>query len=208
VAHRIRYVPLACIALGAILMWLGPKPHRTAGDQLEDNSMAPTIVPGELVRVDRRAFARRLPRVGDLVSFTPPAVERCAISPPRNSSCPSPGRAAAAGDGVKRIVAGPGDWVAIVSGHLLRDGHRVAEPYVRIPCTARAICDLPKRVHLPPGTWWLLSDNRNAANDSRTYGPIPGQWIDGLVRIPERTEASAAGPPSFSPDNEQGGPGA
>lgn len=190
-AHRIRYLPLLGAALGAILMWLGPTARPGVGDRIDDDSMAPTLAAGQLVHVNRHAFDSTAPAVGQLVAFRPPAAERCAVTPPSASACATPGSAPAEGDGIKRIVAGPGDSVELRSGHLIRNGLPVAEPYVRISCTVPALCRLPKPVRLPPGTWWLLADNRDAPNDSRTYGPIPQQWLDGLVSIPASSTTSS-----------------
>src|ERR1019366_2666197 len=114
--------------LGAVLMWLGPEPHGLRGDELGDDSMAPGIAAGQPPSVerggfsrrfprgggDRGAFASRSPRVGEIVSFHPPAGERCASPPPPSSSCPFTSRTPEVGEGIKRIVAGPGDSVEIL----------------------------------------------------------------------------------------------
>jgi signal peptidase I len=191
-AHRMRYLPLGCVLLGAILMWLGPQPHTVRGDQLGDDSMAPALAPGQLLIVNRGAFLHRPPQIGEIVTFHPPAGERCAGPTPRFSGCPFTARARAVGEGIKRIVAGPGDSVAVLDGHLVRNGRRIPEPYDRWPCVVARVCDLPRAVHLPPGTWWLLADNRNAPNDSRSYGPIPTGWITGLVGSPTRAKILVA----------------
>src|ERR1700733_1060471 len=122
VAHRVRYVPLACVLLGAVLMWLGPEPHGLRGDELGDDSMAPGIAPGQLLSVNRGAFAQRPPRIGEIVTFHPPADQRCASTPPPSSSCPFTAQTRAAGEGIKRVVAGPGDLVEILAGDLIRNG--------------------------------------------------------------------------------------
>lgn len=203
VAHRVRYLPLACVLLGAVLMWLGPEPHGLRGDELGDDSMAPGIAVGQLLSVDRGAFSSRSPRVGEIVSFHPPAGERCASPPPPSSSCPFTSRTPEVGEGIKRIVAGPGDSVEILAGRLIRNGRRIPEPYDRWPCVTVRVCDLPRPVRLPAGTWWLLADNRNAPNDSRNYGPIPTAWITGLVASPVPPKAPVA--PHVSHRHARGG---
>ena len=187
-----RYLPMACVLLGAVLMWLGPEPHGLRGDELGDDSMAPGIAPGQLLIVNRGAFAQRPPRIGEIVTFHPPASQRCASTPPPSSSCPFTAHTRAAGEGIKRVVAGPGDLVEILAGDLIRNGRRTPEPYDRWPCVIVRVCDLPRPVRLPPGTWWLLADNRNAPNDSRSYGPIPTGWISGLVAPPGLAKTSVA----------------
>ncbi|MBV8942014.1 MAG: S26 family signal peptidase, partial [Solirubrobacterales bacterium] len=34
----------------------------------------------------------------------------------------------------------------------------------------------------PSGDYFLMEDNRGAANDSRFWGPLPGAWIIGTVK--------------------------
>jgi signal peptidase I len=179
VAHRWRYVPLFGVLLGAILVLVAP--GRGAGDALSDDSMTPTIPMGQAVQVDRGAFTDHSPKVGQIVTFHPPVGETCATVQQPGSACPATASASAAGEGIKRIVAGSGATVAIVDGQLIRNGRPVFESYDQRACVASVICQMPIAVRVPHGTWWVLADNRNAPNDSRTYGPIPTAWITGLV---------------------------
>jgi signal peptidase I len=187
VAHRWRYVPLAGVFLGGLLILVAPGPRGIPGDVLSDDSMAPSISVGEALGVDRGAFLRRLPRVGEVVTFHPPVGEACSSVPAPGAGCATVARADAVGEGIKRIVAGPGATVAILDGRLLRNGRVVFEAYDQRPCVTRTLCQMPVAVRVPPGTWWVLADNRNAPNDSRTYGPIPTAWITGLVALPSST---------------------
>lgn len=180
-AHHLRYMPLAMASLGAVIVTLSPGPHLKAVDAVGDDSMAPTLSAGRPVGVDRHAFITSTPEVGQIVTFHPPRSEGCRRRPPRQSACQSTATRDKSGEGIKRIVAGPGDTVALLAGRLIRNGQPVREPYNRRPCLISSICNLPRTVVIPRGTWWLLADNRTANNDSRTYGPIPTAWITGLV---------------------------
>jgi hypothetical protein len=60
----VRYLPLTLAAIGAILIWLGPQPHRVPGGRLGDDATVPGIGAGELVLGDRRGFSAHAPRVG------------------------------------------------------------------------------------------------------------------------------------------------
>jgi signal peptidase I len=192
VAHRARYLPLAMAGFGALLVVLGPRPLPLRGDALGDDSMAPGLAAGQLVHINRRAFVASLPRVGEIVAFYPPVGERCARRPPGGSACPFAARAHEPGEGIKRVVAGPGDRVALLNGRLLRNGRTVRESYDRWPCVIASICNLPRQVTVAPGTWWLLADNRDAKNDSRSYGPIRTAWIVGLISVPQQVTARPA----------------
>ena len=184
IAHRFRYAPLALAAVGAAIVTIAPGPRLSPADAVGDGSMAPGLVPGEVITVDRHAFDLHGPTIGEVVTFHPPVGEACVRRPPRGGSCQVAGAAPETGEGIKRVVAGPGDRVALRGGHLVLHGRMLSEPYDRIACGAK-ICTQSGEVTIPRGTWWLLADNRNAPNDSRSYGPIPTSWITGLVRPAE-----------------------
>jgi signal peptidase I len=181
-AHRLRYVPLVLAAVGAAIVTVTPGSRPSTAEAVGDNSMAPGLVADEAISVDRHAFDIDDPTVGEVVAFHPPIGEGCARRPARGGSCQVVGVSPELGEGIKRVVAGPGDRVSLRAGHVVLDGRMISEPYDRFECTVQTICNQPRAVTIPPGTWWLLADNRNAPNDSRRYGPIPTSWITGLVR--------------------------
>jgi signal peptidase I len=195
-AHRLRYLPVACVAIGFVLLLLSPPREPTAREELGDDSMAPAITAGALITVDRHAFADRPPAIGEIVTFHPPAGERCARRPAPGSACATTGNVPERGEGVKRIVAAGGSTVSLIDGHLLTNGQAVIEPSAHRACVSRRWCDLPEPVRLPAGTWWVLADNRNAPNDSRSYGPIPSGWITGLLRSPPALKARTSRAPA------------
>ena len=81
---------------------------------------------------------------------------------------------------IKRIVAGPGDRVAIRHGRVIRDGRAAAERYAQ-SCEGQEGCDFPTPIVVPPGDYVMLGDNRGASDDSRFRGPVPRGWIVGRV---------------------------
>lgn len=54
---------------------------------------------------------------------------------------------------IKRIVAGPGDVISIVEGHVIRNGKREEDPYIR-PCSALRApeCNFPTPITIPRAT--------------------------------------------------------
>ena len=117
-------------------------------------SMLPTIHEGDLIFVNRQAFRYREPRRGEIVAVQ------------------IPGRNAVY---VKRLVAIPGDRVAIDRGVLVIDGSPVDERYVE----HRAPWQLPP-VTLGPDQYFVVGDNRGMpmaqhdmgiATRSRLIGP-------------------------------------
>jgi signal peptidase I len=81
---------------------------------------------------------------------------------------------------MKRVVAGPGETVALVDGSVVRNEVSQDEPFAR-PCDGGSGCNLPLQVEVPAGHWFLLGDDRERSDDSRYWGPVPKAWIIGPV---------------------------
>jgi signal peptidase I len=148
------------------------KPYRVPSE-----SMEPTISVGDRILVNRLGD----PEVGDVVVFHPPsgaATNECASRPRDGQMCarPQPGELDVAF--VKRIVAGPGDRVALRAGRVVRNGRLVEESYVT-PCPGEEACEFPIPVTVPAGHWLVLGDNRAASDDSRFWGAVPDDAIVG-----------------------------
>jgi len=162
----------------------GPHPTYT----MSSASMEPTLREGDIVMVDgaRANCGRTDMKVGDVVVFR------------------RPGEAAPY---MHRIVAGPGQTVAMQDGLLMIDGQaaarrplgsvtvpntpvRVTEFEETLPNGARhRIYDLGptgeldnvRATTLAAGSWYLMGDNRDNAADSRVKGPVAGQDICAVV---------------------------
>jgi signal peptidase I len=148
-------------------------------------SMEPTLHVGDRVMVDPAA---RVPQAGDIVVFHAPAgahasdpvcgaigqgwgtAQPCGLATAQESSAVF----------IKRVVAGPGDTIAIVDGHAVRDGTTLNEPYIG-QCTDQQTCDFPIPVRVPAGEYYMLGDNRGISDDSRFWGPVPSSWIIGTA---------------------------
>jgi signal peptidase I len=153
-------VILAVVALvGAlpVAVW-----HRFEGVWIPSTSMAPTLLVGDYVLVDK---APHWPARGDLVVFADPT---------------APGELL-----VKRIVGLGGEEIT-VQGHEVyincepqREACRpMAEPYADFSDEVRATRDV-ERVEIPSGTVFVMADNRNAGEDSRHWGAVPHGTIIG-----------------------------
>jgi hypothetical protein len=49
------------------------------------------------------------------------------------------------------------------------------------PGGGAATCDLPRAIKLGPGPFFVLGDNRQAQDDSRTGDPVPAGWFIGKI---------------------------
>jgi len=126
--------------------------------RVSSGSMEPTVCTGDVVVVDHLA-ARRGLGVGDIVTFPSPA------------------------DGaelIKRIVAVGGQQVEIADAVLLVDGRPVPEPYVDA-ASIDGVYFGP--VAVPAGTVFVMGDDRELSVDSRAYGPIPVEEVDGRLTL-------------------------
>ncbi len=136
--------------------------HRFEGVWIPSTSMAPTLLVGDYVLIDKGAHWRAR---GDLVVFTDPSDASETL--------------------VKRIVGLSGEEI-VVQGHDVyinceppTDGCRpVVEPYADFTDEARAARDVG-RVEIPPGAVFVMADNRNAGEDSRHWGPVEKTRIIG-----------------------------
>ena len=167
---------------------LAVKPYR-----IPSGSMLPTLAPGQRILVDR--FSHRLggdPALGDITVFLPPAGAETGTcghagegpfysgGPESRRACSLPTSARSNTTFVKRVVGLPEDTIAIVEGHVIRNGRRASEPFAS--SCAGAECNL-NPVTVPPGSYFLMGDNRGNSDDSRFWGPVPRKWIIGKAVV-------------------------
>jgi signal peptidase I len=153
--------------------------------RVTSGSMEPTLQIGQRVAAE----SSHAPAVGDIVLFHPPAGARPS-DPVCGSSDEGTGHAQPCGvplpqelnaTFIKRVVAGPGDTVAIINGHAVVNGVTQRAPYIE-PCAGgESICSFPTPVRVPVGDYYMLGDNRGSSDDSRFWGPVPDAWIIGTV---------------------------
>lgn len=180
-------IPAArAVAIGLAALALLLLPACRGNVRAIEKSMEPTIGTGDLVTLDEDAYEDALPSPGDIVALLAPEGaehDECGVRPPPRAPCPRPTAALSKELSViKRIVAGPGQRVAIDRrGGAIVDGERLDEPYIQ-PCPSRPPeCHLPRAVRVPPGHWYVLGDNRPYSSDSRFWGPVPTRAIEGRV---------------------------
>ncbi|MCX7681826.1 MAG: signal peptidase I [Anaerolineae bacterium] len=75
---------------------------------------------------------------------------------------------------IKRVVGLPGETIEIRGGQVYIDGQLLEESWQVYPGGS----DYPPRL-IPPLHVFVLGDNRGASNDSRSFGPVPIEYIVG-----------------------------
>ncbi|MFL5175524.1 MAG: signal peptidase I [Microvirga sp.] len=173
-------VLIVAVALG---LALGIQAFLVKPYRIPSESMVPTLEVGQRVLVDRIGSRFTDPHVGDVVVFHPPAGaesdnECGGGTPPAGEPCDRPTAQRADVNFIKRVVAGPGDRVAIVDGHVVLNGKPQKEPFIR-DCGGGQDCNFPREITIPADHYFMMGDNRGASDDSRFWGPVPRDWIIG-----------------------------
>lgn len=143
------------VAAGWLLITYGVLSVRGQGP-----SMLPTVRDGQLMIVDAVSYRLRQPRRGELAAVR--WVDDTAVL-------------------IKRILAGPGDTIAIREGVVEVNEVALTEPYV----VHRARWNMAA-TSLVPGQFFVVGDNRGMPMDLHTFGTVdradligPVFWIVG-----------------------------
>ncbi len=81
---------------------------------------------------------------------------------------------------VKRVVGLPGERLRIDDdGRVHINASPLSEPYVK-PEFNRNPAAINEQA-IPPGTYFVIGDNRDQSNDSRFFGPVPARLIRGTI---------------------------
>lgn len=192
--------------------------------RIPSESMIPTLLVGDFLLVDKQvgpepAFSPFAPanqiRRGDLIVFHYPVEPQLHL--------------------VKRVVAVPGDRIHLEGGRVVLNGRQMNEPYAIFePAAADSFRDEFPRfttadpgidsrwwiqmrslvsgrdLVVPPGSYFVLGDNRNDSEDSRYWGLVPQSDIVGKpflvyfslndpARVPGQSYAAALPGPGSKP---------
>jgi signal peptidase I len=144
---------LLCVGLGAVLLLAVGCIWNMERYVIEGLGMAPTIVTGDVVTIDRSAYAQNTPQRGDIVFLEIPD-ERPMI---------------------KRIIGLPGETVEVRDSQVFVDGVLLEESYIDNPPPYEGswTCGADE--------YFVLGDNRANSRDSHVFGPIPLEQISGRV---------------------------
>jgi len=162
------------VIVGAVVLAVVVKVFLLQAFYIPSLSMYPTLHEGDRVLVNKLSYRLHDVNRGDIVVFERPATETSSNIP----------------DLIKRVVGLPGESVVIEDGVVYVDNQRIDESYLPAgtvtsvtsapyKCTRQAPCVVP------PGSVWVMGDNRADSKDSRYFGPIPESTIVGraFVRV-------------------------
>lgn len=168
------------VGLALLIQAFIVKPYR-----IPSPSMVPTLDVGQRVLTNRLVDK---PSIGDIVVFHPPHgadIDDGVCGNPNQGAghsqpcgVPTPGQSNQTF--IKRVVAGPGDMVRIINGHVWRNGVPEKDPYIA-PCGQGDGCNMRTPITVPPGDYFMMGDNRGESDDSRFWGPVPDKWVIGVA---------------------------
>jgi len=151
---------VAEVVVLAVILYIGIS-FAVQAVHVEGLSMFATLNDNDYLIANKIDYRLHAPERGDIII----------LRPPTNNST----------DFIKRVIALPGEKLLIRSGTVLINGHRLEEPYLPEawiystdwPCGG---CD--GKV-MGPNEYFVMGDNRNRSQDSRFFGPITRDRIDG-----------------------------
>ncbi len=140
---------------------------------IPSGSMEPTLMIGDRILVNKLSVHSSRINDGEMVVFR--------RSPSMNVGSPNIKYL------VKRVVAGPGQTIAVRGGRVWVNGKLQRESY--LPAGTSSVCRMGMSVvycsaagyKVPRGDYFVMGDNRGDSDDSRYFGPVPGRLVVGTV---------------------------
>lgn len=158
-----QFAEWAMLLGGALVIALLIKAFLFQAFYIPSPSMYPTLKEDDRVLVNKLSYRLHDVHRGDIVVFAAPEGEETR----------------GVKEFVKRVVGLPGDTIEGRDGRIYIDGRRLEEPY--LPQGTRSQVFGPEKV--PPESYFVLGDNRQASHDSTAFGAIPEHDIVGRVFV-------------------------
>lgn len=147
---------LIILVVSFVLVFGFVRPFVVEAFWIPSASMVPTLKYGDRVLVNKFIYRFTEPERGDVIVFK-----------------------SVQGDDqdlIKRVVGVPGDEITVRGGRLFVNGEPQREPYVNKKFPDRSFY-APTTV--PKDHVFMMGDNRANSQDSRVFGPVPKENIEG-----------------------------
>ncbi|MES2623520.1 MAG: signal peptidase I [Patescibacteria group bacterium] len=128
------------------------EPHSVSGSSMDN-----TFHTNDYVLVDKLSYDFSEPKRGDVIVFNPPIKDRTEDR------------------FIKRIIAIPGDSVNVSGAGTFVNGQKLNENYVVFPS------NLTASTTLSTDEYFVMGDNRSVSYDSRAWGVLNKEHIQGRV---------------------------
>lgn len=152
---------LAEVVLLAVILYIGIS-FAVQTVHVEGLSMFATLDDNDYLIANKIDYRLHAPQRGDIII----------LRPPNNNST----------DFIKRVIALPGERLLIRDGYVYINGHRLIEPYLPeawVVFNNWPVAGSSNGQVIPPNEYFVMGDNRNKSQDSRYFGPIGRDRIDG-----------------------------
>jgi signal peptidase I len=147
---------LIILAVAFVLVFGFVRPFVLEAFYIPSESMVPTLEVGDRVFVNKFIYRFSEPERGDIVVFEDVEGGEDYL--------------------IKRVVAIPGDRVRVANGNLKVDGEMQEETYIKPQFPDGSVYG-PEKV--PEGYVFVMGDNRGNSADSRVFGLLPVENIEG-----------------------------
>lgn len=128
------------------------EPHSVTGSSMDE-----TFHTKDYVLVDKISYSFSKPNRGDVIVFNPPVEDRTEDR------------------FIKRIIGIPGDTVVVRNNETFVNGERISEDFVTHKSTRTASSTLKEN------EYFVMGDNRAVSYDSRSWGVLQKDAIQGRV---------------------------
>lgn len=158
------------VLVGAIGLALLIKAFLFQAYYIPSPSMNPTLLEGDRILVNKLSYNLHSVNRGDLVVFS---------AQEKNGG---------EDDLIKRVIALPGEFVTVGDGRMEINGGFLLEPYLPLQTEVNPFATPVNCINRPeetagcrvPGDHvFVMGDNRNNSRDSRFFGPVPIEDIEG-----------------------------
>ena len=162
------------VLVGAIGLALLMKAFLFQAYYIPSPSMNPTLLEGDRILVNKQSYNLHSVNRGDLVVFS--AQEK----------------SSGEDDLIKRVIGLPGEFVTVEEGRMEINGGLLLEPYLPLQTEVNPFATPTNCVNrteeisgcrIPDDHVFVMGDNRNNSRDSRFFGPVPIEDIEGRAFI-------------------------
>ena len=162
------------VLVGAIGLALIIKAFLFQAYYIPSPSMNPTLLEGDRILVNKLSYNLHSVNRGDLVVFSTQEESK------------------SGDDLIKRVIGLPGEFVTVEDGKMEIDRGFLLEPYLTLqteinPFATPVNCvNRPEETsgcRIPSDHVFVMGDNRNNSRDSRFFGPVPIEDIEGRAFI-------------------------
>lgn len=158
--------------------------------EIPSGSMQPTLLIGDHILVNKLLYGLRMP--DSIFGLHPPGIPTARylfhleavhrgdvvvfVYPVDRSK-----------DFIKRVIAVGGDTVEVRGGTVYLNGSRMADPHAHYQIEAQARGQSPRDnfgpLKIPPGKLFMMGDNRDLSFDSRFWGLVDANDVEGRALV-------------------------